>query len=217
MPRVFAIRILVAAVAAVALSAAAARADVLYTLTYSGTIQNGQDTGLFGGLGSLAGQAFSETFTFNGTQSQLSSYSTVYNDLYPAVGSVVVTVNGHSFTIVSTPLQYSELYVSSLAGGSNVDQVYSYLVNGSSYAQSFLYTNIPALSFLANDSLSQAMNYSVPNSVNSNASFSASGGSFSAQVSNLSMNSAPAPEPASLALFGAGLAAFGLARRRKAA
>jgi hypothetical protein len=77
-----------------------AHAD-LVTVTYGGTINNGFDTtGVFGTANSsLNGDSIGFVFTFDTSLGALSSGAT-FSQLSGGGGSVVVTINGHSVTIV---------------------------------------------------------------------------------------------------------------------
>jgi hypothetical protein len=211
---------LVIGVAVCALSSAAAKADVIYTVTTTGTISSGTSDGTFGANGTnLAGDTFTATATFDATLSVFGG-GQAEDFLHPASSSASITVSSNTYNISSNSNSKNEYNIGSRSGGYPYDQIFSqtYTSAGTAYFSENIYTS--ELTFLSNDSLSQTLYYAVPSSGfnHNSASFDAPDGTtFSGTVSTISVNGgAPVPEPRSVALFGAGLAGLAWLRRRSA-
>ncbi len=218
MPKVFVT--LAIGLAAVAFSGAVAHADIIYTITETGTIGGGVSQGIFGVRGSsLAGQTFSVTQTFDATLSTDNSGGPVYDYLSPAAGGAIVTVGNNTYTILSNGNSNNEYLISSRAGGYFYDEIYGRTYSSANNASYTGYVYSLATNFLAGDALSQTLVYTLPNSVGSYAGFSGPDSSyFTGSLNTISVNAAPAtpavPEPGSAALFSVGLIGLGRLRRR---
>jgi hypothetical protein len=205
-----------------ALSGAAAKADVIYTVVTTGTIAGGTSYGTFGAYGaSLAGMTFTATQTFDATLSTFSQSGTSYDALSPASSSASITVGGNTYNIAPNTNGDNEYFIASRDGGNSLDGVDSEIDNAAFTAYFIEYIYTSTLTFLSNDSLSQMLFFAPPSSgfINTVIFQAPDSTNFSGTVGTISLNGgvAPAPEPRSIALFGAGLAVLAWLRRRKAA
>jgi hypothetical protein len=153
---VFPLRLLAIGLTVFALSAAAAKADVIYTVTITGTITNGTSAGIFGANGSnLAGKTYTTTQTYDATLSSFSQNGTQYDYLTPTTTSASITVGNQTYNISSNNNGNSEYFIGSRAGGYSGDQVYASTSNsaGTAHLTDDIYST--TVSYLSSDSLSQ--------------------------------------------------------------
>jgi hypothetical protein len=208
--------------AVAALSAVAAQADIIYTITETGTIGSGLSLGAFGARGTnLAGQAFSVTQTFNATLSTDNPNGTQVDYLSPANSGVIVTIGSNSYTILPNSNSTNEYLISN----SYYDEIYGRTASSTGNASYVGYVYSYVTNFLASDSLAQNLVYTLPNSVGSYAGFTGADSSyFNGSLTSIALNPAPAAptgpavsEPASAALLCTGLIGLGWLRRRNTA
>ena len=207
--------------AAIALSTAA-KADVIYTVTATGTVTTGTSGGEFGVAGtSLVGQTYTITQTFDASLSTEQQVS-LYNYLNPARSTATITIGLNTITIPYTSLNNDNNYYGiDVSGGSNdVDEIFAETFNGTGTEGLLLQFQDPSTNFLTTNSLSQELYYTTTNTSDSSVQLAlyADNGGFSGTVSAISLNGgtppAPVPEPRSVVLFGASLAVLAWRRRR---
>jgi hypothetical protein len=199
------------------LSITAAKADVIYTVTTTGTIANGTSQGIFGLSGtSLNGKTFTAVQTYDATTGTYGG-DAGRNYLDPATSSALITVGAITYNLGSSTGPANALIISSINGGYANDDIRTETLISSSLYFSLEVRSDPT-SFLLNDNLAQTLYYTLPaNGVDGAASFhGADNTQFVANISSITLTN-NVPEPASLTLFGTRLAGLGWLRRRKAA
>jgi hypothetical protein len=200
----------------------------LWTVTTSGTIYSGFDkAGYFGAVNSdLRGLSYTQSVTLDPLQ-----YSTVSRQAFFQTGfgtisaaKVTVSVNGVSRSFLLDPTKDNDGRASLLAA-SNQERVvmnqYGYQADGEFFG-SFLDFNSYDYKFLNGVGFDQVVSYDAQPGDDGYYYFSAGRGApgevvdtfWDANVTNISINAADVPEPASAALFALGLLAFAAARRK---
>jgi hypothetical protein len=201
-----------------ALSGAAAKADVYYTVTTTGTITSGTSAGNFGPSGTnLAGKAYTITETFDATLSDLLPGDAEIEQLDPATVSAQIRI-GNTIVVVNQGESTRNAYTAQVDTGRS--ELTAWIDDTSGSLMETFITNTVVL--LPSDSLSQMLFFAVPSSgiLENEIAYNAPDGGthFVATASTISLNGGTAvPEPRSVALLGVGLAGLAWLRRRKAA
>jgi hypothetical protein len=216
-----------AVIAAGLLTAAAARADEIYTVTATGIIDDiGQDYGIFGGPygNSLIGSPFTVVEVFDITQSTFNQ-GNQNEDLNPATATAAVTVNGVTVTTSSSgagnTLYLDSAVHASTFGGSS--PFYSQITSPDFYVQLQIFNGSQnVINTLDSIGLDVAYFMTFNSSVTGKIYFQGSDNTY-LYGSLLTLRLAPpadrealaaaAPEPGSILLFVTGL--FVLARTGK--
>jgi len=222
--RAVAVSGMVLSLASGAFAPQAARADII-SGTYNATVLNGTDSHNYFGGGSLAGDSITVNYSYNTGQTRYVNQSNQNDVLYDQagnpVGTMTVSVTINNITVTAASIAADNSYADEEASGST-HSAFAMQAYGANYIS--LQTEL-AGAFTPGailQPLSQLATYAPGvGGYTQNVYVSEGGGSAYDAITfyqtTAQQGSSPAPEPASLAIFGTGLIALRTVRRRRRA